>query len=248
MENVTIRRRLAAIVFPERCACCDEVVSPGEGICRDCRQVVPRVGEPICPYCGMEKEWCRCKKRRRHYKRVVAPFYYDGVAEDGILRMKKTGDTLSAAYFAGEIAEVVRQYYDDVTFDGVVYVPSDAKSQRERGFNPGRLVAAAVAKELALPLWDALVKLFDTPPQKSLPADKRSGNVLGAFDVVEGAEVAGKTFLLVDDILTTGSTADECAKMLKIWEAEDVYAAVAMLSRPKENEKEEEAVALQLHL
>lgn len=246
MEGLTVRRRLTAILFPERCACCDEVISPGDGICKACEEKTPRVGEPICPYCGAEKEWCHCKKRKRHYKRVVAPFYYDGVAEDGILRMKKTGDVLAAAYFAAEIAEKVRQYYDEVTFDGVVYVPSDAKSQRERGFNPGRLVAAAVAKELALPLWDALVKLFDTPPQKSLPADKRSGNVLGAFDVVENCPVAGKTFLLVDDILTTGSTADECAKMLKIWEAEEVYVAVGMLSRSKE--KEDKAVASEVEM
>ena len=236
MESLTLRRRLAAVLFPERCACCDDVISPGDGLCKECQQSVPRVGEPICPYCGMEKEWCHCKKRRRHYKRVVAPFYYDGVAEDGILRMKKTGDPLVVAYFAEEIAEKVRQYYDDIAFDGVVYVPSDKRSMRERGFNPGRLVAAGVAKELGLPLWDALVKLYETPPQKSLPREERSGNVLGAFDVVEGCPVAGKTFLLVDDILTTGSTADECAKMLKIWEAEEMYAAVAMLSRPKEKE------------
>jgi predicted amidophosphoribosyltransferase len=80
-----------------------------------------------------------------------------------------------------------------------------------------------------------LTKITVTAPQKELKAVERSGNLLGVFDVC--GEVSGKTILLVDDVITTGTTLDECAKMLKIFGAEEVYAvtaAAACLSNDEE--------------
>ena len=228
---VTFGRRLLAMVFPERCAACGDVIAVGRGVCEQCEASLPRIGYPICPFCGLEKAWCRCRKRRRHYDRVIAPFYYDGVVEKGVLRLKESGDRQNAAYYAEEMADTVRQYYDEYTLDGVVYVPDTAKHERERGFNPARLVAEELATALSLPLLSPLHKIYETTPQKSLPAMERSGNLLGAFDLVPGACVEGKTLLLVDDVVTTGATLDECAKMLKIYGAQTVLAVTAAASR-----------------
>ncbi len=224
-------RRLLAILFPERCAACGEVIRPGEGVCSACRGELPRIGIPICPFCGREAAFCRCGKRHRHFERVVAPFYYDDAARSGMLRMKASGDRAAAAFFAGEMAETVRQYYADISFDGVVFVPSGRIAMRERGYNPGRLVAEELARDLGLPVRPILRKVVENRQQKSLTADERSGNVLGVFDLVDEAAADGKTFLLADDIVTTGSTLDECAKMLKIYGAEAVYAVAGVAAR-----------------
>lgn len=229
------RRRLLAILFPERCAVCGEVIVCGEGVCSACRDKLPRVGTPVCPFCGLEKEWCQCRHRRRHFDRVIAPLYYDGAASRAILRMKASGDRVAAAFFAEEMAAAVRQHYPDTVFDGVVFVPSERSRQRRRGYNPGHMVAQELAVQLELPLLPVLIKLTENAPQKSLSAIERSGNVLGVFDVVEESAVVGKTLLLADDIITTGATLDECAKMLKIGGAETVFAVVAAATRPEKH-------------
>lgn len=238
MGDMTVSRRLWAILFPERCVCCGKVIVPGADLCPACRAEMPRIGVPVCPFCGLEKEWCTCRKRRRHYERVVAPFYYVGVAEEAVRHMKHTADRQAVCFFAAETAETVRQYYGDVAFDAVVFVPTTRHSDKARGFNPGRLVAAETAKCLGLPLWEALVKITENAPQKSLSAEERTGNVLGVYDPAGKVDLQGKTLLLVDDVVTTGATLDECAKMLKIAGAEAVFAAVGAAAR-----KEKEQVA-----
>lgn len=229
---VTIGRRLLAVLFPERCVACGKVVAPGENACRSCRAAWPTVGTPICPRCGLEKEWCECRRRHRHYERVVAPWYYDGAAASAMKRMKRSGDPLATAYFAEMLADTVRQHYGDVTFDGVVFVPATRREKRRRGYNPGEMIARATAKRLALPWCPCLQKIYETAPQKSLSAEERGGNLLGAFDVT-GESPEGKTLLLLDDVVTTGSTLDECAKMLKIYGARAVYAATVVAARKK---------------
>ncbi len=228
--GMTVGRRLMAIFFPERCAACGDVIVAGEGLCSVCRNTMPRIGVPVCPLCGLEKEWCDCKRRRRHYERVVAPWYYDGKGKDAVLRMKASGDPVAVSFFAEELADTVRQYYEEIPFDGVVFVPCTRRERRRRGYNPGEMVARATAKALELPLWPCLTKLIDTPSQKTLSAERRTGNLLGVFDVVDEL-VADKTLLLVDDVVTTGATLDECAKMLKIYGARAVYAATVAATR-----------------
>lgn len=228
--GVRFWRRVAAVLFPERCAACGEVIAPFRGFCETCLPAVPTVGVPVCPRCGLEKEWCTCRRRRRHYERVVAPWYYDGAARDAVLRMKENGDPVAIAYFAETLADTVRQYYDDITFDGVAFVPCTPKTERLRGHNPSELVARATAKELGLPLRPLLKKIVETPSQKGLSAEQRTGNLLGVFDLtVESVE--GQTLLLIDDVVTTGATLDECAKMLKIYGAAAVYAATVAAAR-----------------
>lgn len=78
-----------------------------------------------------------------------------------------------------------------------------------------------------MPVTDGLVKLYETRPQKELCARERSGNLLGVFDWRGSVSAEGKRFLLVDDVVTTGSTLEECAKMLKLYGAVQVLAAAA---------------------
>ncbi len=236
--GVSVWRRMVAALFPERCVACGEVILPGEGVCNSCRVAWPKVGDPVCPRCGLEKAWCDCRLRHRHYERVVSSWYYDGAAARAVMRMKENDDPVATTYFADTLADTVRQYYDEIAFDGVVFVPKTRREQRRRGYNPGERIARGVARRLSLPCVVYLQKIYETPPQKRLSAEQRSGNLLGAFDVT-AESLAGKTLLLVDDVVTTGATLDECAKMLKINGAEAVYAATVATTRKNYTEGKE---------
>lgn len=219
------RDRIKRVFFPHHCFLCNEVLYPHQRLCAACADKAPYILPPVCERCGRNTDDCHCGKRRRTFERCVSPFYHQGVAQTGIYTLKGVGYRVTVEGFADEMAEVVRREYGGIPFDFVTAVPLHKREQRERGFNQAERLGQAVAKRLNLPYATALKKITLTAPQKSLKAVERSGNLLGVFDVCD--DVAGKTILLVDDVITTGTTLDECAKMLKIFGAEEVYAVTA---------------------
>lgn len=223
--------RLLDWLFPRRCAFCGHPVETGQTACSRCREELPRIAGPVYPLCGREKGSCRCGQRRRAYRRCVSPFYYEGPAKRGILRLKLYGKVYAAEGFAQAMAETVRREYEGIAFDALVPVPISDSTRRERGYNQSERLASALGKGLAVPVVEGLVKVAENPPQRSLPASQRSGNVLGVFDCAPGFVPEGQVLLLVDDVSTTGATLDECAKMLKIYGAEEVYAVTAAAAR-----------------
>ncbi len=230
-------RSLLALFLPERCVLCGAVVLPKTVCCEECRQTLLLVHPPICSLCGQSKADCHCQKRRRYFDRLAAPFYHEGAAQKGVLRLKKRHDPETILFFTEQMAAVAHREYVKETIDGIVFVPMTKRELAERGYNQGRLLAEALGKRLDLPVYDVLVKLYETDAQKNLKGIQRSGNVLGVFDVV-APPVAGKTLLLVDDVMTTGATAGECAKMLKIYGAERVLCLTAAVRRLKKEPAE----------
>ena len=213
------------VFFPHHCYLCGEVLYPRQRLCADCLDKAPYIYPPVCERCGRSKEDCRCSKHRRAFKRCVSPFYHKGVAAQGIYTLKGRGYRVTVDGFANEMAEAVRREYGGIPFDFVTSVPLHKRDYTERGFDQAAKLGQAVALRLCLPYETVLKKITRTAPQKELKAVQRSGNLLGVFDVC--GEVSGKTILLVDDVITTGATLDECAKMLKIFGAEEVYAVTA---------------------
>ena len=226
---------LKGALFPHHCFLCNEVLYPHQRLCAACVEKAPYILPPVCEHCGRHVGDCRCGRHHRTFARCISPFYHEGVAQKGVYTLKSEGYRVTVNGFAEEMAEVVRREYGGIPFDYVTSVPMHKKDWVERGFDQARLLGEALAQRLHLPYAAVLTKLTRTMPQKELTAIERSGNLLGVFDVC--AEVAGKTILLVDDVITTGSTLDECAKMLKIFGAEEVYAvtaAAAVLSNTDE--------------
>lgn len=230
-----IRNAILCIFFPERCIFCNEVIEPFSLCCVDCRGEIVTIHPPCCRYCGQSKEDCDCHQHKHHYDHVAAPFYYEKAVKAGILRLKRYDDPHAIRFFAKQMTAVIRREYADKTIDGICFVPMTPQDERAREYNQGRLLAKAVAKELDKPLYPVLKKIYGTKSQKKLARAERSGNVLGVFEVTETVE--GRTLLLVDDVVTTGATADECAKMLKLAGAESVLVAAVAVTPPK-REKE----------
>ncbi len=219
-------RGLTAL-YPHHCFLCGEVLLPRQRLCAACRERAPYVLPPVCELCGRGKERCRCEGRRHAYERCITPFYHTDRAKQGIATLKQEGYGVTVEGFAAEIAEVVRREYGGLPFTLVTSVPLHPKDRRRRGFDQSALLGQALAARLELPYLPVLAKVFTTRPQKELSALERSGNLLGVFEVTRPRLIEDKTVLLVDDVVTTGATLDECAKMLKIYGAVEVYAVTA---------------------
>lgn len=226
---------LKTYFFPHHCFLCNELLYPHQRMCRQCLDKAPYILPPVCERCGHGKDECHCGNHKRAFARSVSPFYHKGMARSGIYTLKDEGFDVTAEGFAAEMAEVVRREYGGIPFDLVTAVPLHKREMQERTFNQAEKLGRALACRMQLPYEAVLTKITMTEPQKELTAVERSGNLLGVFDVC--GEVSGKTILLVDDVITTGATLDECAKMLKIFGAEEVYAvtaAAACLSNDEE--------------
>ena len=227
--------QLLCFFFPKRCIFCNEVVEPQRLCCDSCAQTVHLVAPPLCPYCGCHKKDCKCKKHRHYYDRAVAPFYYKDAVRSGILRLKKWDDPYAVRYFASNMTAALRREFPQLPFDAVCHIPMTKRDKRTRQYNQGELLAREISKSTGIPRWDALVKIYETTPQKRLKRWQRKGNVLGVFDVVRPVKDA--RILLVDDLLTSGSSLDECAKMLLICGAKSVTALTAAVTPPEEDKE-----------
>ena len=112
-----------------------------------------------------------------------------------------------------------------------VPVPLHPDRLRERGFNQSELLFREPLAALEIPLQSALVRCRATTPQFGLTAAERSRNLQGAFALADGGEIAGKKVIIVDDIMTTGTTLLECARVLKSAGAVSVMGIVAASGR-----------------
>ncbi len=221
--------RILTFVLPKRCVFCDTVIAPNRFFCEKCASKRSVVTPPICPYCGQSKQQCGCQKHRLAFDKVAAAFYYETAARDGVLRLKRYDDPDAVEYFSMQLYEVVLREYGNEPIDEITYVPMTSRALRNREYNQGELLARALGKRLNMPVRALLTKLYETRPQKELNIESRSGNLLGVFDVTE--TVRDKTILLVDDVMTTGATLHECAKMLKIYGAKRVLAVTVAVRK-----------------
>ncbi len=229
---------LMTVFFPQRCVYCGKVIDPGETLCGVCAQGACRVPLPVCFACGKAKKDCDCGGAYgRYIAAIAAPYYYEGVIRRAIHRMKFQRQTDTAERLAREMTRFAREVYWGVRFDCVTFVPMTGREMRERGFNQSRLLAEGVAEGLELPLEPLLTKIFETGRQRGLDSLDRSGNVLGVFDVLRPEVVEGRRILLCDDLTTTRSTLNECAKMLILYGAREVFCLTAAVSVSRKNEK-----------
>lgn len=223
-------KRLGTALFPTRCAFCGRVQPSEKTCCDSCEAALPRILPPVCPSCGMQKKDCRCRGAKHRFTRLTAPFYYEGIVRRGIWLFKFRGRPSAARRFGEEITRAVCREYAGIAFDGVTFVPLSKKGLRERGYDQARLIAEVTARQLHLPLLTGLVKCANIKTQHTLPLQERRGNVVGAYRY-EGDSLAGLRLLLIDDISTSGATLNECAKMLRLAGAKEVYAAAIALRR-----------------
>lgn len=219
-----IKEAILDFFFPPRCAWCARVGV--KGACPECEKALPRHKHPM-HYGAL-------------YGRCVTPFVYRDIVRDGILRYKFRGAQLSAKVFGREMARCAERWYGG-EFDLITWVPTSPRRKEERGFDQSELLAREMANQWQREAIQLLRKIRDNAVQSRLSsADERRANVLGVYEPTDAAAIRGKRILLVDDILTTGSTMGECARTLyEVGAAEVMCIALAAREHEKEGEKEE---------
>ena len=207
-------RRLLEWLFPRKCILCRKFLGRDEtDLCRECR-----VDQP---------EYRYGKKKVPHTADLTAVWMYEGQVRQSLHRYKFGGARHYAEAYGRLLA--MRILRDLPEAEVITWVPVSRKRKRERGYDQVELLAEAVSAELSIPCEALLEKFRDNRANSGLktPAERRA-NVLGVYKVPEGADIRGKRVLLLDDIVTTGATASECARVLLTAGAKEVlFAAVA---------------------
>jgi ComF family protein len=199
-------------LFPELCPGCRGPTSAG--FCSPCRAELARVAD-ACPGCGLPKPVRHCPRLQTHWRleHVLAPYDYAFPMDRHIVALKFQGARRLGRALGLLLAEDARRLPAERRIDGLVPVPLHGARLRERGYNQSFEIARAVAAELSVPLLVAGVRRpRATAPQSGPNAAERYRNVRDAFDV--RADVAGRRLAVVDDVITTGATANALAARL----------------------------------
>ena len=215
---------LGYLLLPVYCPICGSDADGPAGLCGDCLVGIEWIDGPCCTVCGipfpartaLPHRCSKCLARPPAFDHARSVARYTGPVARAVHRMKFSGIERLAALLGDLILDNLPASLEPSTFSAVIPVPLHAARLRSRGFNQSLLLARRVSRGLGLPVEARLVeRVRDTPSQLGLGIDDRRRNVRGAFVVREPAAVEEATLLVVDDVLTTGSTASELARTLR---------------------------------
>jgi ComF family protein len=225
------------LLFPPRCVVCEGDLNPetADPLCEGCRDDLIGVAAPTCVRCGSRvpdafdsKAGCQlCRQRPPRFSRVALLGSYQGALRSAVLRMKQQQHAPLAAALARLLwtsrADELRSWRADV----VAPVPMHWLRRIARGVNSPDIIAEHLARELRLPCAPRLLRRRrNTADQGDLSRGARLANVRGAFALSAGCDVRGSRVLLVDDVLTTAATSNECARTLLRAGATEISLAV----------------------
>ena len=203
---------LLCLLFPPKCVLCGKLLQARQtDLCHNCR-----IHAPIAPM---------PHKKLRYLDRWTAVWYYEGDVRNSIIRFKfRNARSYAQAY--GRILSMELLKAEMTDFDSLSWIPASSLRRFVRGYDQCELLAQAVAAELNIQPQPLLKKVRHNRPQSRIRNDAaRRANVLGAYRVIDPKIVSGKRILLLDDVITTGATAGECARMLRLSGAKSVNCA-----------------------
>ena len=227
---------LGSLFYPPTCVVCANNIERSEYLCGDCHRRAPRIVAPFCakcsePYPGAITQTFRCancEHRKLHFDCAVAAYRSRGLVRK-LVHDFKYGNQRHLRY---PLAAWLRETLHDERlrgrrFDLIVPVPLHPARQRERGFNQAALLAELLADSMQVPSRLVLERTRYTTTQTAYDRAERMENLAGAFRLRKNRDVRDLRVLLIDDVLTTGSTLSECARVLKAAGAISVHAATA---------------------
>lgn len=212
--------QLYRMVYPDICCICQAYPPEGDTrVCRRCRQGLPYIYEPICRSCGgplaSDFSLCHeCDNNPRIWEHAATAFRFDGLARQCVHRLKYNGDIALTPFLAQSAWQAWHKLYPDVALDYICPVPLHWWRKFRRGYNQAEMLCLELARQSDIPHLPLLQRHRPTQPQANLSRARRLRNLSKAFRVRPKYDLKGKEILLVDDVMTTGSTLAECCKSL----------------------------------
>lgn len=224
-------KNIIDFVFPNICLCCDKSISKDKMFCSDCFSKIPFVQGTICYRCGhklnllpsQEKILCtKCLKKRPVYDKARAVFQYNSSSKNSILKFKYTGKIEYSRQFVQLLMQAGKELFPET--DIIIPVPMHPKRKLSRGYNQAAVLANLLSKKTKIAYDEKiLIRHKHTPKQENKTFEERHKNVKDAFIVKNKRKIKNRTVLLIDDVLTTGATVNNCAKTLKKAGASSVF-------------------------
>lgn len=187
------------LIFTVHCPYCGKVIDRNKNACNNCNNKFPEV--PVVRYAAGGYI-------------CVSPFPYSDIFRKAVIDFKFHNCSVYAIRFAPEMVRVINQMYSDKTFDVITCVPMHKDSLRERGYNQAELLAQSCAELMGIEYAQLLVKTKKNKAQHSIKASERAKNVRGVYSPADKDLIKNKRILIIDDIITTGNTLGECARIL----------------------------------
>lgn len=227
------------LLYPTRCGVCGKFCD--DAICQDCQSKWVLVSEPYCLWCGRpfdplarNSPLCGlCLQGRYKFDYARSAVIYEGIGRETVHALKFHRKPPLAQPMGELMAEVLKRALEGENGllpspwrrpDALIPVPLHPKTKRERGYNQSALLAEVVSCIHSIPVaTELLVQIRPMKPQATLGESERWENVKGAFEVAQKQFVKGSVLVIVDDVMTTGATLNECAKVLKRAGAKEVY-------------------------
>ena len=221
------------LIFANYCPSCGINVAYPNTMCHTCWSKITFITGNTCKSCGRPEHfgfayhnYCNniCFKHRYTFSSIKASCIYSNSIKKVIHGFKYEDKTMYIDII-GKFLSHVLPYVSDI--DAIIPVPLHKSRLRERGYNQSAIIAKHVSSILRKPcLFDCLIRKYNTPKQMSLSKKMRTSNIRGAFTVpkTKATSFSGLKILLVDDIITTGATIRECARIIKTYNALTVSA------------------------
>lgn len=233
------------LLFPSKCRClaCGKEVDDSY-LCADCeKKLVLNVGARRCDRCSRplvaEERFCpSCGGGdRTYFTKAFARYVYDGELTKMIHEFKFR----RKAYYKEFFAEELRKGLESLpSVDVIVPVPMHPRRKRKRGYNQCVLLANELSRITGIPARLSLEKIIDTREQVGLSGEERRSNVKGSFKIADKEAIKGKAVLLIDDVMTTNATVNECARLLKLGGAGEVYVLALAITKTRGKQTENE--------
>ncbi len=231
-------RRILNVLYPPKCLICEVILAPDEyGCCHSCAGKLPFIEPPYCLKCGKpvysaETEYCMdCQKQSHVFTKGIALWSYDEQVRKAVYRFKYKNRREYAGYFGEELIKRYGRQMRGWDADAVIPVPLHKKRLKRRGFNQAELIAKEIGRRLEVPVEpDMVFRIVNTRPQKELNEKERHKNLKNAFKISKNV-VKLKKIILVDDIYTTGATADAIARLLLRAGVEKIYVVILCIGK-----------------
>lgn len=230
LNNLT--KMLLDIVYPKRCPICMELIpiNQEERICETCIEELPYIQQPRCHKCSKpvsaeDEIYCfDCIKSDHYYTKGWAVWLYERAVKDAMHRFKYNNNKNYGRILSKEVVTLYSREIYEANIDLIIPIPLYRKKEKKRGYNQAGVIATYIGKYTSIPCnHNCIIKKINTKAQKNLTDKERIANVKNIFKVTDENLIKGKNILLCDDIYTTGSTIDSCAKELLSCGAKEIY-------------------------